>query len=408
MSHMLERGAGVYVLLGVGGTVVFAERRMERWAVNMAEVAPTIMVCVPRFFEHIERRIRADVTAAGPTARALVRLTRRLGRASYRRRAAGLPEPAWLRLSLGLARALVASGVRRATGGRLRFFVSGGAPLPARTGLLFDAMGMRIVEGYGLTETAPLLAVNRPESYRFGTVGWPVAATEVRIAEETGEVLVRGPQVMAGYLDRPNLTARVLDADGWFHTGDQGSIDPDGRLRITGLLKNLIVLSTGKKAAPAPIERAIGSSPFVRQAVLLGDGQEATGVLVVPDLEALATAAGREADEAAPGRPTGEASRLIATEVERLSAPFGAWERPRRFALLPRPLTAECGELRATGEPFRSAIAAAFPVEVASLFDGRPSLRVSDRHEARGEREDPGAALVAPRGGATSRGRVAG
>jgi long-chain acyl-CoA synthetase len=233
--------------------------------------------------------------------------------------------------------------------------MSGGAALPEASGLFFESIGIPILEGYGLTETAPILTGNRPGSYRYGTVGQPVAGTELRIDPDTGEIQARGPQIMLGYLDRPADTARVIDADGWLHTGDVGELDEAGRLRITGRLKNLLILATGKNVAPAPIEDSAMASPLVHQAVLLGDGRDATGLLIVPDLEAI----GDRAD----------AETVVRTEVERLTAAFAAFERPRRVALLPRPLSRDLGEIDAAGRPVRTAVIAHFPESVAELFE---------------------------------------
>jgi long-chain acyl-CoA synthetase len=249
--------------------------------------------------------------------------------------------------------------------------MSGGAALPEATGLFFESIGIPILEGYGLTETAPVLTANRPESYRYGTVGQPVAGTELRIAADTGEIQARGPQIMLGYLDRPQETARVRDAEGWLHTGDVGELDEAGRLRITGRLKNLLVLATGKNVAPAPIEDAVTASPLVHQAVLLGDDRDATGLLIVPDRAAL----GDDAD----------VTSALKGEVERLTAAFAAFERPRRIAVLPRALSSELGEVDQAGRPVRAAIIAHFPDPVAELFE-RPA------------REAPSAVSAQPHG----------
>ncbi|HLE88772.1 MAG TPA: AMP-binding protein [Candidatus Limnocylindria bacterium] len=356
LSHMFERGANVMASLGAGATVVFADRSMERWAADLAQVRPTVMCCVPLFFEQLERRIRGQVAASPGVARALFGWAWRVGDRSDRLREQGRPIPVWLRVTNAAARRTILAPVHGALGGRLRFFVSGGAPLAEATSRFFAGAGVTILEGYGLTETAPLLTVNRYGSQRHGTVGRPVVETEIRIAPETDEVLARGPQVMSGYLDLPDLNSVLLDPNGWFHTGDRGSLDADGFLRITGRIKNLIVLSTGKKVAPAPIEEAVAASSLVAQAVLLGDRQDGVGLLVypVPGLD---------------GGLPGEAARLH-REVERLTAPFAAHERPRRLGLLPRALSLESGELDEAGRPRRDAIVAHFPAEVAALFGG--------------------------------------
>ena len=372
LSHMFERGANVMASLGAGSTVVFADRSMERWASDMAEVRPTVMCCVPLFFEQLEKRIRGQVAASPAMARTLFRWGWRLGRRSDELRESGRHVPPWLRIATRFTRRSVLLPIHRAMGGRLRFFVSGGAPLPAETGRFFAGLGVTILEGFGLTETAPLLTVNRYGSQRHGAVGPPVVETEIRIAPETDEVLARGPQVMRGYLDLPDVNRRLLDRDGWFHTGDRGALDPDGYLRITGRIKNLIVLSNGKKVAPGPIERAVMASPLIAQAVLLGDGRDAVGLLIVPDAEV------------AGGPGSGDPARLH-REVERLTSAFAAHERPRRLAILPRPLSADAGEIDRDGRPMRSVVLARFPSEAAALFRDAPAARqVPDQTGASG------------------------
>jgi long-chain acyl-CoA synthetase len=355
MSHMFERGAGILSPIGVGATVAFAERQIDRWAADMAEVRPTLMASIPLFFERFEHRVLTDLARGPAYRRVLFEWAAALGRSHYENHLAGQPDSPWLRVRRWLAARTVVAPVRGALGGRLRYLLSGGAALPESTGLFFESIGITILEGYGLTETAPILTANRPESYRYGTVGAPVAGTELRIDGDTGEIHARGPQIMLGYLDRPSDTARAIDAEGWLHTGDVGELDEAGRLRITGRLKNLLVLATGKNVAPAPIEDAVQASPLVHQAVLLGDGRDATGLLVVPDVEA------------ATGQPDPAAS--IRTEVERLTASFAAYERPRRVGLLPRGLSRDLGEIDDSGRPVRAVVIAHFPAEVAELFE---------------------------------------
>lgn len=372
LSHMFERGSGVLAPLGVGATVVFADHSMERWASDMREVRPTIMCCVPLFFELLERRILGQLAAGPRVARALFGWASRVGRRADALREDGRALPSSLRLMRGLTRRVVLARVHEALGGRLRFFVSGGAPLPEATGRFFGGLGVTIIEGFGLTETAPLLTVNRYGSQRYGTVGPPVIETEIRIAPENDEVLARGPQVMRGYLDLPDVNRELLDPDGWFHTGDRGALEPDGNLRITGRIKDLIVLSNGKKVAPRPIEKAVMESPLVGQAILLGDRQDSVGLLIVP------------AEGDAGGSPSADAARLH-REVERLTLEFAAHERPRRIATLPRPLSADSGEIDPHGRPARDAVVAHFPNEVAVLFHSLPQLPpAADQRDASG------------------------
>lgn len=367
MSHMFERSVGILVPLMVGATVAFADRQMDRWVSDMAAVRPTTMAVIPLFLERLEQRIRSDVAGRSRYLRAAFGWALRLGERSYENHLAGRRDGPWLQLQRSVARRTVLARARRAFGGRLRMFLCGGAALPEATGRFFDALGIPVIEGYGLTESAPILTGNRPASYRYGTVGPPAPDTEVRIDPVNGEILGRGQQVMLGYLDRPEDTARVLDAEGWLRTGDVGEWDEAGRLRITGRIKNLLVLSTGKKVAPAPIERAVRESPYVAQAVLLGDDSDVVGMLVVPDLEAVRSAVG--GSDGVEGPAEDEVAALLRKEVERLTASFAPFERPRRIRLLPRPLSADSGEIDEDGRPNRAAVIAAFPSEVDALFD---------------------------------------
>jgi len=362
LSHMFERGANVMASLGAGSTVVFADRSMERWGADLAQVRPTVMCCVPLFFEQMERRIRGQVGGSPRIVRALFGWAQRMGESADHLRETRARVPLRLRLATWLTRRTVLAPVDRSLGGRLRFFVSGGAPLPVATARFFASLGVTILEGFGLTETAPLLTVNRPGSQRYGTVGPPVVETEIRIAAGTDEVLARGPQVMQGYLDLPAVNRELIDADGWFHTGDRGSLDDDGYLRITGRIKNLLVLSNGKKVAPGPIEQAVMESPLIAQAILLGDRQDGVGLLIVPERGGANAAASAD-----PAR--------LHREVERLTSKFAAHERPRRLAILPRPLTADSGEIDGDGRAMRATAMARFPTEVAALFRGSPEVR---------------------------------
>jgi len=395
MSHMFERGGAMLAGLGSGATIAFAERQIERWAADMGEVQPTLMASIPLFFERIEHRIRAGVATGPAWRRALFDWATGLGRTHYRNHLAGLTDGPWLRACRWVAERTVLAQVRSAFGGRLRFFISGGAALPEPTGVFFESMGFPILEGYGLTETAPTLTVNRLATYRYGTVGPPLPATELRIDPGSGEILARGPQVMLGYLDRPADTARVLDAEGWLRTGDVGEFDDALRLRITGRVKNLLVLATGKNVAPAPIERALARSPYILLAVILGDDRDVTGALLVPDMAAIrvwsgVTRAESDSDPDAGARLLArpDVSALLRQEVDRATAEFATYERPRRFAVLPRPLNAAAGEVDANGSPVRVAVIDSFPEQVAELWD-RP--RTEPLRGRRGELPLPAA-----------------
>jgi long-chain acyl-CoA synthetase len=376
LSHMFARAAGMFAPLAIGVTVAFAEPVMERWASNLVEVRPTVMLTVPPFFQRIHRRVMADVARRPMLLQRLFGWAIGLGTRRYANHLAHRGDGLLLRFELWLAGWLVFAPIRAQTGGRLRFFASGGAHLPPEVGEFFYAMGMQILEGYGLSETAPFLTLNSPETFRFGTVGHPFAETEIAIDRATGEILARGPQVMRGYLHLPEETARVIDSEGWFHTGDIGEFDPEGLLLITDRIKNLIVLGNGKKVTPAPMERALEVSPYIIQAVIVGEGRERTGVLVTPDAaEVRAWASTRGVDlpagDLAALAASPEVAELVEGEVRRLLAGFPAWERPRRVALLPRLLSEKDGELTSLGKPKRGAVLDHWPNEIARLFPPR-------------------------------------
>ena len=371
LSHMTERAAGQIVPLGRGCTIAYAEPAIERLAANMAETRPTVMVAVPRLYERLYARVITTVEAGPALRQRIFGWALGLGRAKYANHLAGTPNSAWLRLQLKVADRLVFHKIKARTGGRVRYFVSGGAPLSQEIGEFFYAMGMLILEGYGLTETAPLLTINRPGDFKFGTVGRPVAETQIRIDEQTGEILAKGPQVMKGYLNQPEETAQVIDAEGWFHTGDIGELDPDGRVRITDRLKNIIVLANGKNVAPAPMEIAILTSRYVAQALILGDNQPYTGVLVVPDFDQLGVwAAANEMAEMPPEQLVEQKAvqKLIEGEIRTKLDGFAIYERPRRVALLPRLLSEEEGELTPSLKIKSRVVVKKWADEVAHLF----------------------------------------
>ena len=375
LSHMFARSAGMFVPLSIGAAVAFAEPVMERWASNLVEVRPTVMLTVPPFFHRIHTRVTDEVAKGSLLKQRIFAWAVGLGRKRYERHLAGRGDGIALRLQLWLANKLVFDRIKRRTGGRLRFFASGAAPLPREVGEFFYAMGMLILEGYGLSETAPFLSLNRPDSFKFGTVGYPFPETEIAIDEQTGEILARGPQVMRGYLNEPEETAKAIDPDGWFHTGDIGIFDEAGRLVITDRIKNLIVLSNGKKVTPAPMQTTLATSPYIAQAVILGDGQEATGALIAPsfhELRAWAADQGIDADDEATLAARPEIRKLMESEVRRLLGGAAPWERPRRVAVLSRELSVERGELTPIGKPKRAVIEANWPEAIASLYGRRP------------------------------------
>jgi long-chain acyl-CoA synthetase len=349
LSHVFERMAGHFTAVACGATVYYCET-LFTIARDMQIARPTVMLAVPRLFESIRDRILENVTKQPPLRRRIFHWAfRNASKAAQAVRGERRWTP-WLRFKHRLADKLVLHKVRDLTGGRLRFFISGGAALGRQNAEFFHAFGILILEGYGLTETSPVVSVNRPEYYRFGTVGRPIPGVEVRIAED-GEILVRGPNVMLGYYNKPAETAEVIDPDGWFHTGDLGSIDADGFLRITGRKKDIIVLANGKNVAPVPIEEQLKSSPYISEAVLFGDEQDVITALIVPNFEQTrewAKMQGLLVQSDAELVALPEVKQLMKQEIDRLTTHLAEFEKVRRFTLLDHPFSIETGELTPT------------------------------------------------------------
>jgi long-chain acyl-CoA synthetase len=372
LSHIFERLTGEIIPLAHGSTVVYAESLIERLADNMVEVKPTVMAAVPRFYERVYGRVLASVEASPPLRQRIFHWAIGVGRKRYENHLAGRGDGSVLKLQHAIADRLVYHKVKARTGGRVRYFVSGSAPLSREVGEFFYALGILILEGYGLSETSPLVSINRPNDFVFGTVGRPAPATEVRIDPETGEIQVRGPQIMLGYLNQPEETAKAIDPDGWFHTGDIGELDPIGRIKITDRLKNIIVLANGKNVSPGPMEAALSASKYIAQAVILGDRHPYTGALIAPNFDELKPWAEANGLGGVPPEKLVEEKavrQLIEGDVRDLLEDFAVFERPRRVALLPRALSEENGELTPTLKTKLRVVQENWPAQIDRLFE---------------------------------------
>ncbi|MDT7779986.1 MAG: long-chain acyl-CoA synthetase [Acidobacteriota bacterium] len=348
LSHVFERGA-MYMYLHHGAKIYFAES-IERVGDNMREVHPTLVVAVPRLFEKIYARIKDKAAEGGRVKTAMLTWAVGVGKRWARLAAWKRRVPAWLALEHAVASKLVFSKWREGVGGSMRLFLSGGAALPEELGLIFYGAGLPIVQGYGLTETSPVITVNGAEDNRIGTVGRPVAHVEVRTAPD-GEIETRGPNVMRGYYNKADATSEVFTEDGWFKTGDIGRLDAEGYLSITDRKKELFKTSGGKYIAPQPIEQRIKRSRFVNQVVLVGNGRKFAAALIVPDWEMLRSYAQHKGLDI---KTTAEFCRhprildLFQRQVDAVTEDLSRYERVKRIALIERELTVEGGELTPT------------------------------------------------------------
>jgi long-chain acyl-CoA synthetase len=280
-----------------------------------------------------------------------------------------------------LAQKLVFSKLKARTGGRLRYFVSGGAPLAPDINKFFYAAGLEILEGYGLTETSPVIAVNTPENFRIGTVGKPIDGVEVKIAYD-GEILTRGPHVMKGYYNKPDATREAIDPDGWFHTGDIGELR-DGFLAITDRKKDIIVTAGGKNIAPQPLENKVKTNKYVAQAVMLGDKRKFPSMLIVPNFDQLEKWAMKRniiwTDRAQLLRmPTIQAK--IEKEVNKELEGVAHFEMPKKIGLLEHDFSIESGELTPTQKVKRRTIDKNYKALIDSLYEEAERTGVTDQH----------------------------
>lgn len=327
----------------------------------LVETDPAVFGAVPRVYEKIYAAVR-ESAAASAIKRRIFAWAAAQGRLRLARLERGEDNPT--SLSIRVADRLVFSKLRARLGKRFGFAISGGAPLARELAEFFWGAGVTIYEGYGLTETSPVICVNGPGRWRLGTVGKAIPGVEVRIAPD-GEIETRGPHVMKGYYGKPEETARVIDRDGWFATGDVGELE-DGFLRITDRKKDLIVLSGGKKAAPQPIENALKQSPLIALPVVIGNGRKYLSALIVPDFEAIKRLG---LDPVALDRPDGRA--LFQREIDAYNEGKPHHEQIRAFAVLPRDLTLESGEITPTLKVKRRVVEKTYKTLIDRMYDDR-------------------------------------
>jgi long-chain acyl-CoA synthetase len=360
LAHMFERTCGYYAPIARGATIAYATSPAS-FLDDMGDVKPTIFACVPLLFERMYQRIMA-VGDKKPITGALGAITNVADFfGADRERVSTFLDIKKMRI-LGKI-------LRKKTGGQLRFAVSGGAALSKELAEFFlNEAKILILEGYGLTETSPVLCCNRPEKYRFGTVGLPVNGVEVKIAED-GEILARGPSIFKGYLNNPEETAKAIDDQGWFHTGDLGAIEPDGFVKITGRKKSMFKLSTGKYIAPEKVENKLVHE-LIAQAVVVGENQKHAGCLIFPNLPAMrsfAKSQGVTGDDAALCKDE-KVRAAYQKLIKEACADMPDWEKVQVFALDPAVLSIDSGELTPTLKVKRGVIAVKFKSQIEAMF----------------------------------------
>ena len=368
LSHSYEHTAGQFLPISLGAEIYYAES-VDRLLDNLAEVRPTLMLAVPRLYEVMHQRITRATEKASRLRRRLFDQAVALGRQRYE--APGSLSLA-LRLQDWIVERLVRDKVRKRFGGRLKAMISGGAALNTEIGLFFTALGVRLLQGYGQTETSPIVSVNLPRKVKLHTVGPPLKGIDVKIAED-GEILVRGEAVMQGYWRDPAATAAAI-RDGWLHTGDIGRLDEDGYLQITDRKKDIIVLSGGDNASPARIEGFLCLEPEIAQAMVHGDKRPHLVALLVPDPEFLARwarAVGKPADLAALADDA-DLHRTLGAAVERVNAKLSPIERIRRFLVAQEPFTADNEMLTVSLKIRRHKIRERYGEAISRLYDRVP------------------------------------
>lgn len=367
LSHILERMV-MFTYLYRGCTVAFAES-VEAIAQNLLEVRPHLMVSVPRVFEKIYTKVMDQVLASPALRRKIFFWALKVGKAYGALKLAGKPVPGGLGFRRKIAAKLVFSKIVAKTGGRVRLFVSGGAPLSKDIAEFFYAIGLVILEGYGLTETSPVLSINTFEAIRLGTVGKAIPGVEIKIAAD-GEILARGPNIMKGYYKKEAETREVFE-NGWFKTGDIGRFDADSFLIITDRKKDLIITSGGKNIAPQPIENLLKTSPYIANAVIIGDRRRFVSALIVPHFEKLAAHAKSQGISTDRMEDLVRDKRIVdflLAEVTQATPQLAAYERIKKITVLPRDFEIEKGEITPSLKVRRSNVTAKYQAEIDALY----------------------------------------
>ncbi|MCG8342850.1 MAG: long-chain fatty acid--CoA ligase [Chlorobiales bacterium] len=377
LSHSYERTGGYYLLFACGAQIYLAES-IETVSLNIAEAKPTIIFTVPRLFDRIKATIQKQTENESPVKQKIFTWAYETG-IKYHKKSKSGGVPALLSTQHRIADKLVYSKIQSKFGGHLRYFVSGGAALPPKVGEFFQALGITILEGYGLTETSPVTNVNRPEKVKFGSVGPVIDNVTVKINTD-GEILFQGPNIMKGYWNDEEATREVIH-DGWFHTGDIGELDEDGYLKITDRKKHIIVTSGGKNIAPLPIEQLIAENKYVDQVMVAGEKKPFLVALIVPNFSELESFADEEQLSCSSKNDLIEQKQvrqIYESLLRNISRQLAAHEKVRKFHLMKEAFTIENGYMTPTLKLKRKSISNAFQKEIDALYSTMNTLYNSE------------------------------
>ncbi|NQY74244.1 MAG: long-chain fatty acid--CoA ligase [Candidatus Margulisbacteria bacterium] len=366
LSHAFERTAGYYAILALGGSIYYAES-IETVSQNIKEVKPKVLISVPRLYEKIQTKILSQLTGI---KKPIFHWALNVGKAYHHAKKQNTLS-ILQKSTHAIANRLVFRKIKENTGGNLDFFVSGGAPLSKELGEFFEALGLIIIEGYGMTESSPVIACNRLESYKFGTVGLALKNVEVTLTKE-GELCARGPSIMTRYFERDSDTQKTIDSSGWLHTGDIATINEQGFISIIDRKKEIIVLSNGKNIAPLPIESKLNQSHYIEQTMVLGDRKSYLTALIVPNAEkltAFATQLKLTPNETASLLTHPQVLRFFKDQIDKQCASFSAYQTVKKFTLLPSEFTQESGELTPTLKLKRKVIQKKYDNIIHKMYD---------------------------------------
>jgi long-chain acyl-CoA synthetase len=355
------------------GSVTAVDGRIPKLVDNLAVVRPTIMAAVPRIFEKVYNRIVEQANHGSPIKQKIFQWAVQTGKQMSKARQQGRDPGLLLEIQAKVADRLVFEKIKNRFGGRVRYFISGSAPLSREIAEFFHACGILILEGYGLTETSAASFVNRPSKYAFGTVGLPMPGTEVKLAPEDGEILIRSPGVMQGYHNLPDATAETLTTDGWLRTGDIGEVDPRGFLRITDRKKDLIKTSGGKYIAPQHIEGKLKATcPYISQVIVHGDKRNFVTALVTVDEESIMKWAREKGISKSYNQVVAlpEVKALLAPYFDEVNKSLAKYETVKQFAVLPKDLTVDEGELTPSLKVKRKVVEKKYAAMLDKMYEG--------------------------------------